>query len=442
MSKLSTEAFGVSTEILKDSYVDRGDLDSNVGSYLKRDNHIAIRGASKSGKSWLRQRILDDPIKIQCRLEKTITDIYREALGQLGVKLVTSAKSSKTLEGTVEAESELGINLIGKVKAKLGIKGGKTSETTTEPLRQNINDLDFICELIKESGRRLVIEDFHYLAETERKKFAFDLKSMWDLSLYIVVVGVWSDNNLLLHLNPDLTGRVREVPVIWTNPDLGKILDRGCAALNVFMSHDVREKLVDISYGNAGILQRITIDMLDHAKIYERKLSTQSVTDVAHVDAAAMFYAEELNTVYQKFAQNVSNGIRRRNNATGIYAHAMAAVLAEPDDKLIGGIPHQDIFAIAHARETRIQKGNLITALGNIERLQVDSEGRGLVLSYAEGRVRVVDHQLLLYRRFATVRWPWEDMIAEADASGDEARFEATSDAATNTDAGQGNVGS
>jgi hypothetical protein len=30
---------------------------------------------------------------------------------------------------------------------------------------------------------------------------------------------------------------------------------------------------------------------------------------------------------------------------------------------------------------------------------------------------RVVDHQLLLYRRFATVRWPWEDMIAEADAS-------------------------
>ena len=42
-----------------------------------------------------------------------------------------------------------------------------------------------------------------------------------------------------------------------------------------------------------------------------------------------------------------------------------------------------------HARETRIQKGNLITALGNIERLQVDSEGRGLVLSYAEGRVTV-----------------------------------------------------
>ncbi|MBW0017138.1 MAG: hypothetical protein JO236_06295 [Mycobacterium sp.] len=429
MSKQSTEVFGVSTEILKDSYVNRGDLDSKIASYLKRDNHIAIRGASKSGKSWLRQRILDDPIKIQCRLEKTVTDIYREALGQLGVKLETSAKKSKTLEGTVEGETEFGIRLIGKVKAKLGIKSERASETTTESLRQNINDLDFICELIKESGRRLAIEDFHYLDQTERQKFAFDLKTMWDLGLYVVVVGVWSDNNLLLHLNPDLTGRVREVSIVWTDPDLRKILDRGCEALNIVMSHEVREALVSISYGNAGILQRLTIDTLDAAGIVERKFGQQSVTDVAHVEAAAMFYAEELNSVYQKFAQNVANGIRRRNNATGIYAHAMAAALDAPDDKLIGGIPQQDIFAVAHAREDRIQRGNLTTALGNIERLQVDSEGRGLVLSYAEGKVRVVDHQLLLYRRFATVRWPWEDMIAEADASGDVGRYTATSDA-------------
>lgn len=429
MTKKSTDVFGVSTDILKDSYVDRGDLDSKIAAHLQRDNHIAIRGASKSGKSWLRQRILNDPIKIQCRLEKTVNDIYREALGQIGVKLETSATKSNALEGTVEAETEFGVSLIGRVKAKLGLRSEKTTETITESLRQNINDLDFICELLKESGRRLVIEDFHYLGQNERKKFAFDLKTMWDLGLYVVVVGVWSDNNLLLHLNPDLTGRVREVSIVWTDADLGKILDKGCEALNISMSQAVRDKLIDISYGNAGILQRITIDTLDHAGIYERKFSRQTVDDVTKVDAAALFYAEELNTVYQKFAQNVASGIRRRNNATGIYAHAMAAVLDEPDEKLIAGIPHQEIFAVAHAREARIKRGNLTTALGNIERLQVDSEGRGLVLSYAEGRVRVVDHQLLLYRRYATLRWPWEDMIAEADASGDDGRYTATSDA-------------
>lgn len=133
------------------------------------------------------------------------------------------------------------------------------------------------------------------------------------------------------------------------------------------------------------------------------------------------------DSVPPRTRENGRNGLTQPaacpNNATGIYAHSMAAVLDEPDDKLTGGIPQQDIYAVAHTREDRIQRGNLTTALENIERMQVDSEGRGLVLSYTEGRVRVVDHQLLLYPRFATVRWPWEEMIAEADASGDEQRY-------------------
>lgn len=420
MAKLTSEVFGVSTNILRDSYVDRGDLDSKIAAYLKRDNHIAIRGASKSGKSWLRQRIIENPITVQCRLRKSITDIYREALGQIGVKLVVSETRSKSISGSVEAETELGVSLIGKVKAKLGFAGETSSGTELRSLRQDINDLDFISKLIKESGRRLVIEDFHYLDQAERQSFAFDLKTLWDLGLYVVVVGVWSDHNLLLHLNPDLTGRVREVPVIWTDADLRGILDRGCDALNLKFTPAVRDELVSISYGNAGILQRLTIDTLDDAGIIEGKRDQQLVSNIGHVESAAMFYAEELNTVYQKMAKNVSDGVRRRKNATGIYAHAMAVVLDEPDDALIAGVAEKDIYRAARAREKRIQQGNLKTALGNIERLQVDADGRGLVLSYAEGRVRVVDYQLLLYRRFATVRWPWEDMIAEADAKGDD----------------------
>jgi hypothetical protein len=47
-------------------------------------------------------------------------------------------------------------------------------------------------------------------------------------------------------------------------------------------------------------------------------------------------------------------------------------------------------------------------------------EGRGLVLSYNDPRseITVVDRQLLLYRRYATVKWPWDELIAEADRSG------------------------
>ncbi|WP_084611597.1 hypothetical protein [Tomitella biformata] len=418
--KQTAQVFGVSTEILKDSYVDRGALDEKIKQYLKRDNHIAIRGASKSGKSWLRQRIIGDAITVQCRWGKSVADIYREALGQIGVKLVTSESNSRSMEGTVEGETEFGVGLIGKVKVKLGLTSTLSGSDSKESLRQNINDLDFICQLIRESGKRLIVEDFHYLDTKERTKLAYDLKTMWDLRLYVVIIGVWSDNNLLLNLNSELTGRVREVSVVWNSEELAKILEKGCQALNLELSAGVRDELVEIAYGNAGILQRLVLDTLDDANITRQKSVRQAVHDINHVHNAAMFYADELNSVYQTFASRVSSGIRSRKNSTGIYAHILAVALESTDDDLIAGVPRSEILRVSKAREPRIQPGNLKLALGNLERLQVDSDGRGLVLTYSDGRVRLVDQQLLVYRRFATVRWPWEDMIEEADTAGED----------------------
>lgn len=414
------QVFGISTGVLEKSYVDRGHLDSKISKYLERNNHLAIRGTSKSGKSWLRQRLLPDAIVIQCRLGKTVSDIYREALGQLGIKLLLKDVHSRSLKGTLEAESEIGNSLLSKLKAKVGISSETSSSKERTHLRVNLEDLDYVCEILKESGRRLVIEDFHYLSRAERRRLAFDLKAMWDLGLYVVIIGVWVENNLLLDLNRDLAGRVREIAITWSDADLREILRRGAKPLNLSFSDHVESELVSISYANAGILQRLTIDTLDELGIVERKTQAQSVDGEAAVHTAAMYYAEELNTVYQTFGRNVSHGVRARKNSTGIYAHALSVILEADDSQLLRGIPIKDIYHTTHSKEPRIQQGNLKTALGNLERLQVDDDGRGLVLTFSDGLVRVVDHQLLLYRRFATVQWPWEEMIAEAEDAGED----------------------
>src|SRR5689334_13331367 len=107
--KQVAEVFGVSNVILPDSYVDRGDLDSSIGGLLSRPNHVALRGMSKSGKSWLRQKLIPDAIVIQCRLGKKIVDIYREALGELDIRLQVTETRQDTLAGSVEASGEMGI---------------------------------------------------------------------------------------------------------------------------------------------------------------------------------------------------------------------------------------------------------------------------------------------------------------------------------------------
>ena len=81
----TSDVFGVSTKIKPASYVDRGSLDRRLGLLLERDTHIALRGESKVGKSWLRQKLVSNPIVVQCRHRTKVEDIYISALSEIGV---------------------------------------------------------------------------------------------------------------------------------------------------------------------------------------------------------------------------------------------------------------------------------------------------------------------------------------------------------------------
>lgn len=187
---------------------------------------------------------------------------------------------------------------------------------------------------------------------------------------------------------------------------------------------DRRACAVEDCFENAGLLQALILGTLDEAGITEEQDEPPlRVSDVDILQSAAMHHAEQLNPLYQQFARRVASGIRKRHDSTGIYAHAMAVVLEEPDNVLLRGVSIDRIFDRAHARESRIQKGNLKTVLEKFEGLQVDDDGRGLVLAYNEANreVSAVDRQLLLYRKYSTVQWPWEELIREASATADAA---------------------
>ncbi len=416
VKKKTHEVFGISNTVLLDSYVDRGALDAHLGNLLERPVHVALRGESKCGKSWVRQKVIANAIVVQCRLHKSVIDIYVDALSQLDVRLEIEKSVDRKINGRVEAGGAFGLKLLGEVGLKASVDVEAKGSTKRARVGHTITDLRFVADIIKASGRRLVIEDFHYLSVEERKVFAFDLKAFWDYGLFVVVVGVWSQNNMLLELNADLAGRVQEEPIYWSDADLEKVILKGGWALNLDFSRKFRDKIVSICFGNVGVLQTLLIKALDELSIRETCEATKEVEDLVAIESAAMQYAEQLNPLYQSFARRVADGIRNRADSTGIYAHAMAVVLAQTDTLLMTGVNIDTIFDVAHARQPRIQKGNLRTVLSNFERLQVDEEGRGLVLAYNEsdGDVSVVDRQLLLYRKYSTVKWPWEDLIADA----------------------------
>lgn len=414
------EVFGISPGIREYSYVDRGNLDATLATMLKRTTHLSLRGPSKCGKSWLRQKVLSDPITIQCRLRKPFTDIYVDALSQLNINIQIKESRQGVFKASLSANGEAGAALLAKAGFAASIGKDTTTSMEQKVMGHDINDLRFIADIIKASGHRLAIEDFHYMSTEDRRNFAFDLKSLWDYGVFVVIIGVWSETNLLLHLNPDLTGRVTEISIAWSNDDLKRILTKGGEALHLSFEPAVQDRLVSLAYANAGLLQQLTLYTLDEAGIHEKGLLKKKVDNINHVDGASMFYAEQLNPVYQQFAKRVAAGMRTRKNATGIYAHAMAVLMEASDDELIRGIHARTIHERAVKRQNRIQYSNLKAILEKQQELQVDIDGRGLILGYspATEEVTIVDRQLLLYRHYSTVKWPWDDLIHEADAAG------------------------
>lgn len=419
----TTDVFGINTDLKEESYIDRANLDGKMQKFLTKNSHIAIYGSSKCGKSWFRQRNLPEAIVVQCRYGMTVQDIYTTALADLEIKLVLEETKTNKIQGSVEATGEFGTSILGKLKVKAQTLLSKDSTTKTKPVGKDISDLSHIAEIINASGKRLIIEDFHYINEKEKKSFAFDLKALWDYKCYVIIIGVWSQSGYLTTLNSDLLSRIRELSIVWSNPDLEAVIQKGSKALNIEISSEIISELVNDSYGNVGILQILLDNLLDEAEIDEVCDSLTLIEDMEFYINAAHGYADNLSAYYHKFANTVSAGIRKRTGSTEIYAHALAVTLESEDSILDKGIHIDKIYEIAHKRQPRIIKPNLEAALKKIEELQVDEDNRGLVLAYNEGtkEIIIVDRQLFFYRKHRTIEWPWESMIEELRTSRIEA---------------------
>ena len=414
----TSEVFGVSPKINLYSYYDRKSLDGKLTRLLRRNTHIAIKGPSKCGKSWLRQKCLDNVIIVQCRIGMTIEDIYRQALSAIGIDFDVHRSSETNVSAEISGGGELNVPIIANAKADVSgsIEHNRGSGVLLD-FSTSIQNLEFVTKSIIESGKRLVIEDFHYLDLATREKLAFDLKTFWDYSCYIIIIGVWSQTNLLTSMNPDLTGRIEEISVSWSDGELGQVIELGCAALNIEIDAGIARDMISDSFGNVGILQSLLLKLVeDEAEIEETQKVKMLIAEPALYTNAAKEYANQLDGQYQQFAQVLSAGIRQRKKSTGIYALAMEAIVNATDRQLMYGFSRNDIFAITNGKEPRVQKGNLKTVLGKLTELQKPETGRSLIITYDESTdsIFAVDLQLLFYRKHHTMRWPWEEMAEEA----------------------------
>ena len=145
---------------------------------------------------------------------------YQQEVGELGIRAELKQTGTSHLEGTLDLSGggELGNIIVGKLKLDASGSGTKSSDKTTEtePIGTTPADLSGVARILDASEKKLVIEDFHYVTEENRRSFAFLLKALGDYGVHVILVGVWPEDHLLTYYNGDLDGRVEDLYLEWS----------------------------------------------------------------------------------------------------------------------------------------------------------------------------------------------------------------------------------
>lgn len=430
---LLNEVFGIMQKVPPYTYVDRAGLDLRLEYHLGTDRHIVIYGASKQGKTSLRRRGLPDEktVVVRCRLTMKLEDLYSTLLQNLGVYAPKERSKTRSVTGkvAVEVAGKAGLPLIGSASAKVGGELGgdaETEDTVRVPGMPEAN-LDWIAAQVRESNKRVVVEDFHYLIEDERRRFAFDLKALWDAGVFVIVIGIWAEADLLTFLNGDLSGRVENIDLVWNEAELDKVLQLGEQALNIVIEPTIRRQLIEDAAENVGLLQRLAERLCSACGVYRTEEATparqigddktlaQTRTDICRQQAAR----------YKQFSDAVTRGFKQSEAGLRVYEFVVRVCLESNDVELINGIPKDIVLRRVQLHMPHIRMSDLSGALNRLDRLQTERNVSPLVFTFAAGKIMLVDRELLFFRTYGDPVWPWANeeqekpLIDESDG-GDE----------------------
>ncbi len=411
------EVFGVHIPPPPLTYVDRAGLDERIKHFLTTGRHLVIHGPSKQGKTALRKRALDDDkcLVIQCRKRPTVQELYAEVLADLGVtpEVSRTATNAKEISGTGEAKAGVSLYcLSAELKAGGGSKKNSQTTSTEQAVGIGPGNIQYLAQAIRESKRRLVLEDFHYVPEPEKRNLANDLKALLELNVPVILVGAWEQQQLLPQYNGDLAGRVDEINVRWSDGELRDVLEKGESELNIRLTRTLRNEIIADASGNVGLLQRLAERFCILAKVMATELSVKTIRLKSLLDEARKEICREEAGRYRAFGWSVGEGFPNSNDATKrLYMYLIQVCVKASDAELLGGLPIDLIEERVKQLNTAIPGKSVRAALQQIDKLQSDKSIYPVIATYDDVNriLNLADRELLFYRKYGGPRWPWED---------------------------------
>lgn len=384
MTQLS-EVFGVSAYPVL-SYIERDKIDGLFTAALKEQNHIVVYGASKQGKTALVTRYLpyDQNIVIRLSPNTNVEDIYSSILRQCGVEIETGKieEASAEISGSLGIKAKATIWLFGEgeVNASSGGKAGTKDQQISKSIPFNLAVAQDVAELLKKINfsKRIVLENFHYLAEEKQRQLSFDLRSFQEMGILFIILGVWRQKDKLRIYCSDLTDRVVDVPVEpWSEDEFKRVAVEGCNHLNIEIAQPVIQKCIDNSFGSVGVFQELMKQTCIAGGVAERgaaaTLDSIPLADQAISEKATQYCATHQQALELIASGNVTHSKEKEKLPLHLPYYLVCSILEAGFDGLQHGISRAnitDMIKHKHHRGDDVRASDMSNLLHNLSTLQ------------------------------------------------------------------------
>lgn len=232
-------------------------LEERLRDYLEDGGSVlALVGPTKTGKSVLLKRVLDDPIWIDGQGIKAADDLWVLIGSEIGV---TVEVESVDTSGTASTASVRGKAIFVEGGGDITASSGKSKTTRV---------LAAIGPAVKDgllaSGRTLVIDDFHFIERGTQQEIVRAVKPLVFDGLRVVFAAISHRRHDVVTAVEDMVGRVTPLEIsLWTEDELKFIAAKGFERLNVVDRGDrLGAKLAEMSFGSPHIMQKLCRELV------------------------------------------------------------------------------------------------------------------------------------------------------------------------------------
>ncbi|WP_372622997.1 hypothetical protein [Falsiroseomonas sp.] len=433
MTKL-TEVFGVSADPIL-SYIVRDNIDGLFTTVLKETKHVVVYGASKQGKTALVSRYLPYEQNVVVRLSpnSNVEDIYSSILRQCGVEIevgkLTEKASELSASAGIKAKATLWLLGEGEVNGTGGYKNSDKSQRTSKTIPFNLAVAQDVAELLREIGfdKKIILENFHYLAEERQRQLSFDLRSFQEMGIIFVVLGVWRQKDKLRIYCPDLTDRVVDVAVEpWSDDEFKKVAAEGASHLNLELSSKVVERCIENSFGSIGVFQELLKHTCMAAGVLEGTWRTQRILDETFADKAVKEKADQYGATHQQALElissgNVTHSKEKEKTPLHLPYYLVCVILDLGYSGLMHGASRSDITDMIkqhHHRKDDVRGSDMSNLLHNLATLQHKKGINPPLIDYDIGKRRLyaIDSTFFFFLRNCDLAVVKEELPSPIDA--------------------------